>query len=334
MSDLNSCRSASRARLGAARRHPLALAAFAGGALGAVLLILPGLAQPDHPGDGAPPPGLMPGRPSGGPVGPGPRGPGRDGDRPPEVDRQPLTRDELRARLQRRLDDARLIEKRLEEGIASLDAGTAPEEVMRALFEPGLPREFDQPWHGRPEVRGPMTPEERESLMALVRARMPRVAEWITQLESEEPRLLEAVRSRLAPQLREIDRLAERDPQGAKVRTDELIATIGVMRGTRLYRIAVNRAGADSPEATLAQQSLREALAAQFDAHLATSQHEIGALGDRIQALRTDIEAQTQGREQFIDAAMQRIARDALRPPPELGEERAPPPGGPPPAGG
>ncbi len=304
------------------------LAALAGAAIAASLLVLPGLTQPDSPGSRPPPGG--PGhrdmdRPDAHPDGtPEGRPEGRPGDRAPP------TADQLRARLQRRLEDTRLIQQRLEAAIASLDSGTAPEVVMRTLFEPRdgdarrEPRDFDQPGRGfgGPDPRAPLTTQEREQLLAYIGEHMPRVAAWLTELERDDPRLLEAVRTRLAPQLREIQRLRERDPVGAQARTEELIATMGVMRATRLHRAAA-RAGADSPAAIQTRAALRDALATQFDARLAASRHELTALAERIKSLEADIASQTDGRDAHVDSALDRITQDALRPPPP-----EPPPGG------
>lgn len=288
----------------------VAVGGAAGALVGLGLLVLPGMAQPER--------GVPGGRP--------PPGEARAGS-----ERGDMSAADLRARLVRRVEDARLIEQRLQAGIDRLDAGDDPQEVMRGLFEPGGMRGGEGPgWRGG-DARGPMNPEERERLMSMIRERMPRVAEWIAELEREEPRLLEAVRARLAPQLREVERLWERDPEGARVRTEELVATFGVMRATRVYRGAVVRDGADGASTQRARASLREALVTQFESRLAARRHEVGALGQRIEELSADIDAQTAGRAQFIEAALEQITQAALRPAaeggPHGGPEEGPPHG-------
>ena len=271
---------------------------LAGAVAGLGLLVLPGLAQPE----GGRPDRRGPGMREGGP-----------GEPPPGEMGGPMSASDLRARLARRLDDARVIERRLEEAIASLDGGATPEAVMRDMMAPGLPRPMDG-WRGG-EPRGPLTAEERDRLMARVSERMPRVAMWLKEVEGQEPQLVEAVSNRLAPQLREIERLRERDPEGARVRTEELVATIGVMRATRLYRVAVMRAGAQAPASAEALEGVRSALIEQFEARLAARQHEVAALDARIQTLRADIDAELTGRDGLIDEALSRITQDATRPP-------------------
>jgi hypothetical protein len=258
-------------------------------------LALPGLAQPERAQPGA----TRPERGSG--VAPGP-------------DQPPMAAADLRARLQRRLDDARLIEQRLEHGIASLDAGVAPEQVMRELFASGLPRGWNGGgWRGgdRGGDRGPLTEAERERLMGVLRERMPRVAQWVEEERGREPALFEAVANRLAPQVREIERLRERDPDRARLRTDELAATIAVMRATRLYRAAGGSGGPGAAGREEAMATLRAALETQFDARLALRQHDVGSLSRRLESLRQDIDAETAGRGAWIDAAVERITQAA-----------------------
>lgn len=305
-------------------RRSTMLAALSGAAIAASLLLLPGLAQPDTPSS----------RPLQPPANPDHREPGqgegqpdhRPGDRPGDRfgDRTPQTPEQFRARLERRLEDTRFIEQRLEAAIASLDAGTSPDDVMRTLFQPregdrpGEPRDFDQPWRGGPDQRAPLTPEERDQLNAFIAQHMPRVAVWMAELERDDPRMLDAIRNRMAPQLRELQRMHERDPEGAQVRTDEVVATLGVMRAVRLYRASVNAAAAnastDNPAIAQTRSDLRDALAAQFDARLAASRHEVEALGKRIKSLEADIASQTDNRDAHIDAALDRITSDAQRP--------------------
>lgn len=282
-------------------------------ALGAAALALPGLtrapAQPETPRRADRPP------PEGGP------GFGR------ALSDAALSPENLRERLSRRLADARLIETRLEEAIAALDAGTQPPEVIAALLAPGLPR-LDRPgdsWRSGPEGRQPLSDAERDRLMAALRQRMPHVAAWADQLESQDPRLLDMIRNRLLPRFREIEETRQRDPAGADARLAEFDASIGVMRATRDYRRAAQNA---PPEARAARDVLRASLSTQFDARLSVTRHEIEALGRRIESLRADLAAQEAGRDTLIDAALTRIIEDADRPEPAPGD--APPPGGPP----
>lgn len=241
---------------------------------------------------------------------------------------------DLRERLTRRLADARLIESRLEEAIAALDAGKQPAEVMADLFAPGMPR-IDRmgdggPRGGGPEGRPPLTEPEQARLMNVLRDRMPRVAAWASELERQDPRVLDMVRNRLLPRLREIEEERGRDPAGADARLAEFEASIGVMRATREYRQAVLRGG-DGAALDEAKAGLRGALVDQFDARLGVAQHEIEMLGRRIESLRADVASQREGRAVLIDAAVDRITQDAMGqgvgdgvPPPPEGGGRPP----------
>jgi hypothetical protein len=278
------------------------LAGVVGGTVALAMLALPGLAQPQRGQPGA----------------------GRPERTDPAAVGQPMSAADLRARLQRRLEDARLIEQRLQQGIDSLDAGTPPEQVMRELLAPGLRRGRDAaPWRGGAD-RGPLTDQEFDRLLVVLRERMPRVAMWLEEERGRDPRLLEAVATRLAPQVREIERLRERDPEWARVRTEELTATIAVMRATRMYRSAT---GPDASGRSEALDTLRAALESQFDARLAARQHEVASLSRRLEALRQDIEAETAGRAQLIDAALERITQAADQDPaPQPAPSAEPPP--------
>lgn len=284
------------------------IAAATGGMVAVGMMVLSGLAQPGR-GEGEP------GRPGRGRV-EQPAGPG--------ADRGPMNAADVRARMQRRLDEVRVAERRLEETIERLDAGEDPERVVREMYVPGLarPPEGAVPGGPGPEPRGPLDPQEREAMMARLREVMPRVAEWVVELERDDPRVMEAVHGRLLAQVREIDRIRERDPQGARIRTAEIVATMNVMRTTRAYRMAARQSGADSRVAAHAAEGLRSALAEQFDAKLAANRHEIESLGQRLDALRADVAAQVEGRDRLIDDAWNRILTDA-----SSGPGRGRPPG-------
>ncbi|MCA9288582.1 MAG: hypothetical protein KDA05_08355 [Phycisphaerales bacterium] len=294
----------------------LAMAAGMGLATGVFLLAGMGSAQAGRAGERQPDrqadrmggqPGGRPDRPPQRPDG----GAGRPGG-PMGDERAPMSPEDLRARLERRLGDVRLLEARLTEAIGSLDEGADPQQVIDAMFAPGAPPADRNLW-SRPSARGPMDEAERARAMSSLRERLPRVAVWIEELEREDPRLLEMLRTRLLPQWAAIEDMRARDPERAGIMSQEFMSTLMVMRGTRVYRMNVQRFGADSAQAGEARDALRASLQAQFDARLEGAEHEIGHLRERLRTLEADVEAQRADRQTLIDQAIRRIEQEAPR---------------------
>lgn len=287
-------------------------------------------------------------QPGGPPPPPGPRG----GDAAAVLD--PAM---VRERLQRRLEDIRRFESRLEGLLARLDAGESPADVLRDLAPldgmreggrrgPREPRSPERPEArpgdrggdfppvpGRPEGRGerdgprerqgppdqlasipddrPLTPEERERVMAFLRETMPSMAERFLSLTASDPEAADRMLSRMLPRLREASRLREEDPELFTLKGDELRTGVEVIGAARALRASQNAPAGTERDAAIAsaRAALREAVTRQIDARLRVQEHELAVLMRRVESLQADLLRRQAGRDAAIAETLERVER-------------------------
>jgi hypothetical protein len=279
----------------------------------------------------------------------------------------------MRERLQRRLQDVRRLERRLEELLTRLDAGEAPADVLRDLAPlDGMrdggrasgrdggregprrgPREGRPgdapPGPMRPEGRGerdgnrerpgppdqlasipddrPLTPEQRERVMAFLRETMPGMAERFQSLSTTDPEAADRMLGRMLPRLREASRLREEDPELFALKGDELRTGVDVVAAIRALRAAQGSPAGPEADAALttARAGLRDAVSRQIDARLRVQEHELAVLLRRVESLQADLLRRQAGRDAAIADTLERLER---APAPRDGTRDAPRDGG------
>jgi hypothetical protein len=217
-------------------------------------------------------------------------------------------RDALRQRIEKRLDDVRKQLQSLEEGLKSLNSGgdIAP---LRALGE------RRGGWRGGPtrgedsttREAGPISAQERETLLALLKETMPTLSARLDALREKDPQAAERMSGRLLSRLREAAELKEREPKLYALKIDELKAWAEVMAAAQALRER-----GDGADVNALRTKLRQAVAQQFDAREATQGQEIADLETRLRTLREESAQKSANRTQLIDEFMTRL--EAARP--------------------
>jgi hypothetical protein len=259
----------------------------------------------------------------------------------PRPERQPEDRESLKARLQRRLDETRQTETRLERALKMLEEGQ-PEDRVREEAGPlrrgggehrepppgGMP---PPPRHGPPQ----QGPEFRAALVGFIDANMPELSARLKNLGAENPEMLERIYSRIEPHFREI--AAERDAEMKDLRTQNLRLGWEIMNAARDLGQAL-RAEPAGPELEQARQKLRPLLASQFDVQVRLHTREVQLLEQRIARLREEMAEQSSDKDAYVAQKLQQMEamakrwqqreRERREGPREGGERRHPKPEG------
>ncbi len=132
----------------------------------------------------------------------------------------------------------------------------------------------------------PLSPEERERLFGYLDENTPKVAERFRQWQKTDPEGFDIFLSRMAPRVREAGAVLRRDPDGAKLRMQEVEKGLDVLDATQKLREIYASPEPDQTKLVEVRESLKTALSAQLEARFATHQHQITTLERQIQELR------------------------------------------------
>lgn len=217
-------------------------------------------------------------------------------------------RESMRQRIERRLEETRKHLQSLEESLKTLNAGgdLAPLKMLmdrRGGWRGGSGRGDDN----QSRDSGPITPEERETLLALMKEVMPVLAARLETLQNNDPEAAERMSGRLLMRLREAAELKDREPELYAFKIEELKAWADVMSAAQALRER-----APESDATALREKLREAVARQFDARQATQNQEIAELEKKLASLREETARKESNRSQAIDEFMAKL--EATRP--------------------
>jgi hypothetical protein len=127
----------------------------------------------------------------------------------------------------------------------------------------------------------------------------PKGVELMDRLRERNREVAERVWQRMIPRMKEAATLRERDPEGFRLKADEVSAGLGVVLAMSEVREALG--GHDDGVLAAKRAALSEAVARQVDARIATQRHEVEALGQRLADLRKSLEVQVKDREKAIE---------------------------------
>ncbi|MEN0020375.1 MAG: hypothetical protein AAF747_05785 [Planctomycetota bacterium] len=162
------------------------------------------------------------------------------------------------------------------------------------------------------------TPEAKEQVESWVSENQPELFSGIDADERER-----AMRF-AAPRILKIIETERVDPELASLMTAEFETGVRMFRALRSVREA-RRDGGDSTETvTEANQALRAAMGAHFDAKLAIREFEVERLRRKLAEAESRIEEQRSSRDQAIDRGLRDLV-DRGRPDREPGEAQRPP---------
>ena len=231
-----------------------------------------------------------------------------------------LDAQELRSRLELRLEQADALRARLAEMIDALDRGECPDEVLGPVGRRLLERRLgEMPGLGPAGLRhraglGPPpggAEVDLEEVRAFIDEHLPLLAARLEEAEGVDPERAERMLSRMAPRLGEIMLARDEDPAFARLRLDEMRTGMDILGATRSFRQARESGG----DLDAARAELRALVERQVDLRLRLERHRI----DRGRADLAEAEArlaeQQARREALVEEHLSRIVDRALQRP-------------------
>lgn len=179
-----------------------------------------------------------------------------------------------------------------------------------------LPGESVNPGEPRPP-RQPLSPEQA---LEIIKETNPQFYERISRLRKERPEEFERVMERFRPQLADLSRQRQDDPEGWPVRAKLFMLD-------RDANAAARRIAAMEPEQReQAKLRFRELLGRAFDARLKVIEADIARMQRRIAVLQAELKDKNGQRDELIDQRMEQMlkrAEDSLGDPLGPGPERS-----------
>lgn len=223
-------------------------------------------------------------------------------------------RQAMRARLERRLEESRRVQERLESALQSLDEGASPSQIRRQFRErPGEARQGrggPRPGPGGPPERRVRDnqPEDNEPLLRTIQEHAPELAERLRRGLREDPRLARRVLSWLGPRLREL--AAERDPALIRLRVSELREGPEIAEATRSLARALLAPAAERSQVETGRERLRAALERQYDLRLEIRRREVELLAERLERLRAEVSRGPDERERTVTGRLDEVVSE------------------------
>ena len=217
-----------------------------------------------------------------------------------------LSRAALRAELNRQLARIDGLESRLRDAIDAIDEGTDLDEIRAALPDrERLAEMFDRSAPGRDrdgrfrdrsddEPTDEPTEEQIERVRAFIAEHIPPLDERLKDAAERSPRAERRLLRWIAPRMMDTVRLAERDPEAAKIRVREMLASLDVVDAMRAA------ARADDDELSGVRAELIDALRAQHEARLAFDRREVERAFERARERERSLERKKGQIEQRI----------------------------------
>jgi hypothetical protein len=247
-------------------------------------------------------------------------------------------REALQARLERRLEESKQSQAKIEKALKMLEEGEPTDKVREeagGLFRrPG----GDQPGGPGPRRRGPDgdgpprqhgAPIAREAILTFLDQNNPELAARLRDNAKTNSEDADRILARIEPHFREIT--AERDQQMRELRTKNLRLGWELMSNSRTLGESLRNEKV--AEADQARARIRELLGSQFDLQVQIQDREITLLEKRLLDLRKKADERTSGRDAYIEEKLTQIESMAKRWRERASEGQRPehrkPPGGP-----
>jgi hypothetical protein len=255
------------------------------------------------------------------------------GDPPPPREEssthRPLDPDQGAEALKQRLEQTLLFAQRIvekhEEAIAQLEAGEDPKEVMRSLRAHDLKgngrltrRDRANSHESRTQERSPKEfrsppPSYDEQTLNNVRVfianHLPAVDQQLTTIEQVSPRATNQLLDRLAPKILEIMSFEGDNSAMFSLKLDELRAGLQYVEASRHYRGLLRTGESDKEKIKEAEETVRQAASARFDAQVHIKQYEIHQLTMRIEQLHDALEELNEQRDDQVQAQVNAARR-------------------------
>jgi hypothetical protein len=238
-------------------------------------------------------------------------------------------RETMKARLQRRLQESRETQERLERAISLLEQGETTDRVREEAGGPmrrmgprdrgeGPPGAHAGGQDGEPGQRPPPGAPSREAILRFLDEHNPELAGRLRETLRDNPEAGERIIRRIEPHFREI--AAERDPEMRGYRIESMRLGWEILSSSRQLTDALRKGEAGAEPAAAARGELRSLLGAQFDLQVRMHDREIALLERRLAELRQRVLERTESRDSFIadktaqiESMAQRIAERGER---------------------
>mgnify|MGYP003638621879 FL=1 len=253
------------------------------------------------------------------------------GDPPPQRDHRqpqqvihdsPQDAESLRKRLLQTLSFAKRIVEKHEAALAQLDAGAPPQEVIHTLRTPDDRRSSRNTNQGskdevnfgkqQPRRMAPdpeLSPRDLKRVRAFIAQHLPEMDAQLSQIEAMSPEGTDRLVARLAPRALEILDLEQNDPTMSALKLDELKAGLMYIEASRHYRGLARTGSKDKAQLKEAEEEVRLAASARFDAQVQIKQYEIHQLNMRIQQLHTALQDLNAQRDVQVEAQVTAASR-------------------------
>jgi len=228
-------------------------------------------------------------------------------------------RAELRAALTRQLARIDELESRLRDAVDAIDGGADLDEIREALPDreqiaemfarprPGLAagRDRGDRFRDRFDDDDEPSDEQIERVRAFIAEHIPPLDRRLNEAAERSPRAERRLLRWIAPRMMDTVRLAERDPEAAKIRVREMLASLEVVDAMRK---AAREEGDGLSEA---RAELVDALRAQHEARLAFERREVERAFERAREKERSLERKKSDIEQRIQREADRLIERA-----------------------
>lgn len=216
-----------------------------------------------------------------------------------------------RQRLARAIEENARTGERLRRLMDRLEGGDGSGiEEVRAMFRDGVGGGLAGGMGADGERGAEAISDERlQVLRGLVKERLPWLDERLERAEGLRAGASTALLRRLGPRLSSLADLAERDPEAARARAQEMRLGFEVADAIGAWRAA--RASGEADRVSAARARLREAIAAQVEFRFEYRERELATIAERLATMRAALSEQREGRAALVDEKVEELVRDA-----------------------
>jgi hypothetical protein len=231
----------------------------------------------------------------------------------------------LKERLEQTLSFAKRIVEKHEAAIAQLEAGDDPREVMRSLRLHDVrgsnrlnrrisnDENLSRPAAENRKERRPQSPMHNQKALDDVRAfiadHLPVIDKQLSTIEQISPDATNQLLDRLAPKILEIMHLERENSAMSSLKLDELRAGLDYVEAAKQYRILLRTGEVDQDKLDQAEEAVRVAASARFDAQVHIKQYEIHQLTMRIEQLHIALDELNSERDDQVQAQINAARR-------------------------
>lgn len=187
--------------------------------------------------------------------------------------------------------------------------GTPPTIAAPPAPAPGKndqPAKPDDASEKKPEPQTKQTAEDKliDQVLEVIHAARPALAERLTELRSEDPKVFDQVIKQLGGRFRTLIQKKKNDPEGFAMQIEEYRLNLEAME------LAASMRQMPANEADKLKPQLRVLIEQQFQAHQQLMQHELGQMEKRFESLRSDIERDRRTKDERVDQRLKRLLAD------------------------